>query len=205
MCNRVLAYWWTGWYTVAEKKIIQEQRSSCVHWNQWECCHCLWGKGDSTLFHIFLFFCFCCISREKLFHIIVCVYSFVSSSTRLGLFRCWETREINFTSDCVLCDCISMCRSEGDSKSRVPKARADATESPDLPEGIKGRQSRQREPQICHSLWGILEITVISEAEEHWRISVTKGNQSDGPAVRWPGVDSRVVACGEEGQWLDAE
>lgn len=149
MCNSVLAYSWTGWHTLAANNTFQEQTSSLIHWNQWERCHCLWGKGDSTLFYIVLkglsFFCFCCILLEKVFHIIVCVCSLASSCTTSGLFRYWETRETNFTPDCVLCDCISVCWSEGDSKYWVPEERAGAMELPDLPKGIKGRQSLQRE------------------------------------------------------------
>lgn len=81
--------------------------------------------------------------------------------------------------------------SEGDSKSWAPKERADGTDLPECPEGIRGGQSWQREQQIFHSLREILQILVISEAVEHWHISVTKGNQHNGLAVPWPGVDSK--------------
>lgn len=56
----------------------------------------------------------------------------------------------------------------------MPKERADATELPELPEGIKRRKPWQREKKIFHSLCGVLEIPEPSEA---------RGSQSNGPAV----------------------
>ena len=133
---RALAYSWTSWHMLAANKIFQERRSSCFQRSQWECCHCLWGKCGSALFSIlfkglsfFLLPLYFSLLLEKVFHNAVCVYSFVSSCTKLGLFRCWETREINFASDLVLCDCISStCWSAGDSKYWVLKERAEVPE-----------------------------------------------------------------------------
>lgn len=63
--------------------------------------------------------------------------------------------------------------------------RQEMPELRDLPEGIKGRQSQQREQQIFHSLREILVISVPFE-EEHQHVSVTKESQNYSAAIHRP-------------------